>query len=97
MARGRQPISALSTALTQLNLVNQRPQYLSAVLIALDSDGPSAMRLAPLLTARSLSYGIVMTHVAEPIYGWATPVAFIWFVTDHPPEPQARIETARAM
>lgn len=95
VARGRQPIGALSTALTQLNLVTQRSQYLTGVFLPLDSDGLSAMRLAPLLAAKSLSYGIVVTHVAEPNYGWATPVAFIWFVTDRPPERQARLE-ARA-
>ena len=97
MAQGRQPIGALSSALKQLNLVTQRSQYLTGVFLPLDSDGPSATRLAPLLAAQSLSYGIVMTHVAEPNYGWATSVAFVWFVTEHPPERQARLEAAHAM
>ncbi|MEO7036932.1 MAG: hypothetical protein ABI548_23485 [Polyangiaceae bacterium] len=94
VARGRQPIDALLTALTQLNLVTQRSQYLTGVFLPFDSDGSSATRLAPLLAVKSLTYGIVMTHVAEPNYGWATPFAFVWFVTDHPPERQARLEAA---
>ena len=93
VARGRQPIDALSIALTQLNLSTRRSQYLTGVFLQFGSDGPSATRLAPLLAAKSLSYGIVMTHVAEPNYGWVTPVAFIWFVTDRPAERQARAAT----
>lgn len=94
VARGRQPIDALSIALTQLNLVTQHSQYLTGVLLPLDSESVSAARLDPLLTAKSLAYGIVMTHVVGPEYGWVTPVAFVWFVTERPVERQARLEAA---
>ena len=97
VARGRQPIDALPTVLKQLNLVTQRSLYLTGVFLSFGSDGLGAARLTPLLAAKSLSYGIVMTRVADPKYGWVTPVAFVWFVTEHPPERQARLEAAHAM
>jgi hypothetical protein len=93
VALGHQPIEALSVALKRANLISKRSHYLTGLLFPLGFDAPSPATIGPLLAAKALDYGIVMTHVAEPSYGWATPIAFIWFYTDHPPDRQALLET----
>jgi len=82
VARGAQSLDALSAALPQANLASKGSGHFDGLLFPLDSAQPYLSRIAPLLNAKKLVYGIVVTHTSQPNSGWAIPVAFVWFNTD---------------
>jgi hypothetical protein len=93
IAKGRQPHKAFSATLMRLNIGSKNSRYLAGLVFPLDG-GPPLSPVAPLRNAKALTYGIVVTHVTEPSSGWARPMAFVWFVTERPPEREASLSSA---
>jgi hypothetical protein len=91
VARGGLSLNALSTTLMRTNLAWKGSGSLAGIFVPLVFAGRDSRLIAPLLTAKALAYGIVVTHIREPNYGWANPVAFVWFYTDHMPTLQASL------
>jgi hypothetical protein len=89
IARGGMPLDALSTTLMRASPALKGSRHLAGLFLPLGFGRQDLPSVAPLLAAKALAYGIVVTHVREPHYGWASPVAFVWFYTDQPPARQA--------
>jgi hypothetical protein len=83
IARGAQPLEALKIALQRANLSATASSYLAGSFLPLNRDGLDALP-ASLREPKKLGYGIVVTHVKTPDYGWYIPVALVWFHTDRP-------------
>ena len=84
VASGAKPLEALSTALLSVKLELDSGERLTCIFLPLYARKPDFKLVAPLLAAERLRYGVVITHVTEPSYGWANPTAMVWFVTEQP-------------
>jgi hypothetical protein len=74
---------ALDAALLRANLATKNGRYFTASFVPLS---PGVDSLPPALRdPQTLAYGIVVTHIRTPAYGWHTPVAVLWLYTDHAP------------
>jgi hypothetical protein len=95
VARGDLPLNALPTALARANLSLKGSRQLAGLFLPLGLGERDSPRVTPLLAAKTLAYGIVVTHIREPSYGWASPVAFVWFYTDRPPARQTALSVPK--
>ena len=64
-------------------------QALTGALVVLSEDDPVLPE--ELFGANPLKYGIIVTYLRQAPYGWASPVAFVWFYWDRRSERQATL------
>jgi hypothetical protein len=70
VARGNRSLDALSAALMRVNLVASHP-YLKGFVLPLNDNESASSLILPLLAAKTLAYGIVITHFIDPNSGRA--------------------------
>jgi hypothetical protein len=89
VGEGTTSLKELAAALARSDLALKGPEHIASLYVDLGGVDPDVAELQPLLEAEKLRFGILVTHVTEPNYGWARPVAVVWFLTDERPQRQA--------